>query len=113
MPRSRSNIRNSSRSSSGSPIRAPPPSPIPPAPTIENRTTSIANVVAEGFAWGTGISIAKNIFNSDEKKEVKYESNNEKKELNMNSDELWRKYDECTEQTDGSKCNDILIEDIN
>lgn len=120
MPRSRSNSPNSSRTSSRSrsPIRAPPPSPVPypgapPAPTLQNRSSSIANVIAEGFAWGTGVSVAKNIFNSGEQKDNKKTIYIEKNEITVNKDDLWKKYNECIEKTDGSKCNDILIEDIN
>lgn len=117
MPRSRSNSNNSSRSSSTSrsPIRAPPPSPIPPAPTIQNRTTSIANAIVEGLAWGSGVSVAKKIFNYDEPKDDKNTIYIEKKELNVNKDKLWEKYNECIEKAsnDSSKCNDMLVEDIN
>jgi len=121
MPGSRKNRSRSSsrsRSRSRSPIRAPPPSPVPyqgapPAPTLQNRTTSIANIIAEGFAWGTGVSVAKNIFNSGEQKDDKKTIYSEKNEITVNKDDLWKKYNECIEKTDGSKCNDIIIEDIN
>jgi hypothetical protein len=112
MPRRRS--RSNSQSPSKSPIRAPPPS-YNPAPTIQNRTTSIANVVAEGFAWGTGISLAKNIFDKGEKETVINNDHKEKTEINVDKQNLWAKYNECMEKSnhDSKRCNDMLVEEIN
>ncbi len=111
--RSRSNSRSPSRKSR-SPIRAPPPS-YNPAPTIQNRTTSIANVVAEGFAWGTGISLAKNIFDKRENDTVINSDHTEKKEIIVDKKDLWAKYNECVEKSnhDSKTCNDLLVEEIN
>jgi len=112
MPRSRSRERSRSRSvgSSSSPIRVPPPSPVSP---IENKTTtnSITNTLIDGFAWGTGTTIAKIIFSSDQK-ETKHEVK-EVKEVKDKSDSLWVKYNECIEKKDENKnCDKILLEDM-
>lgn len=131
MPRSRSRERSSSRSrssgrersrsseSSSSPIRVPPPSPISP---IQNKTTnSITNTIIDGFAWGTGTTIAKRIFSSNETNENKHEIKDVKelkdvkdvKEINDKSDILWVKYNECIEKKDENKnCDKILLEDM-
>jgi hypothetical protein len=95
------------RSRSNSPDQnvAKPPSEIP---TIYNRTTSIANVVVEGFAWGTGTSIARKIFTTEEPKN---ESKNNEKINNI--DDLWKQYKECIEKSKNeneiNKCSDILF----
>ena len=82
-------------------------SPPPPIPTIQNRSTSFANVIIEGFAWGTGTSIARKIFTTEESK------NESKKELNVNIDDLWKQYNECVQKSknenENNKCSDILF----
>jgi hypothetical protein len=102
MPRIRSNSRENTNSTKV-PLSIPTP-----APTIQNRTTSIANVIMEGFAWGTGTSIARRIFSPEEKKvETKIEK---KVETNDNTIDLWAKYDECVNKCDDGarKCDYLL-----
>jgi len=128
--RSRSRSRRRSRSRSGdsvssrtsdssySPVRAPPPSPVPyPAPTIQNRTGSFANTVMEGFAWGTGTTIARRIFGSEDKSEKKLDTdiNSKNESININDKQMniWEKYNECIKtQSDNTKiCDNILLEE--
>ncbi len=108
MPRTRIGT-YSSRSKS--PIKSAPVE-LPP-PIIQNRTNSIANVVLDGFAWGTGTSIAKNIFHNTEKDIIK--NNDTQQKIELNEKDLWTKYNECVEKSniDTKTCNDILGKNIN
>ena len=114
MPRRRNRSNNNSRSSnrSISPIRVPPPSPVAPS-TIQNRTTSIPNVIVDGFVWGTGVSLAKNIFGSDNNNNNKNDIPIEKTESKKITDDLWEKYNDCIKKINTTNCNDMLVEDIN
>lgn len=119
MTRSRSRSRSREKTYNNS-IKADstiPPSPtlVPnPAPTIVNRTSSFGNLIAEGFAWGTGTAIAKNIFSKTQEKEEKVSNldiipqkseNNEK----MTEKTLWEQYHICIEKMGSSNvCDEIL-----
>ena len=101
-----SRIRSNSRENTNS-TKVPLSIPTP-APTIQNRTTSIRNVIMEGLAWGTGTSIARRIFSPVETKlETKLETKVETKD---NTADLWVKYDECVNKFDGEtrKCDYLL-----
>ena len=93
-----SRIRSNSRENTNS-TKVPLSIPTP-APSIQNRTTSIGNVIMEGLAWGTGTSIARRIFSPVETKV----------ETKDNTADLWVKYDECVNKFDGEtrKCDYLL-----
>lgn len=106
--------RRRSRSRSNSPLKSPPTSPVPlESSTNQDRNHFIENFV-EGFVFGTGISISKKIFDT-ENKPVKMDAYKEKTEININNQELWIKYNDCIEKSnkDDNKCGDLLIEKIN
>ena len=82
---------------------------LPPSPTIQNRSSSFGSLVLDGFAWGTGVSVAKNIFSSDEKEKVinDVSKNIDKKIINeKNVDDMWKKYNECMEKSSQNNYND-------
>lgn len=110
MPRSRTRSRSNSNDNNS--IKAPPPTPSnPPPPTIINRTSSFGNIVAEGFAWGIGSSIARNIFSSPKQKEENVNVTPQKSENNekMPTKTIWEQYQTCMENMDSTiNCEKIL-----
>ena len=84
-----------------------------PAPTTFNRTSSIGQFIKEGFAWGLGSSVAKNIFGNQEKvipiKKEELKKEELKKEENLKEEYIFSKYNKCIEESnDYEKCNKIL-----
>lgn len=68
MPRNSSSSKSSFRSPTKSHISkpvykpAPPPSPVPQTISVQQESPSMWSSVKQGFGWGVGTSIARNIF---------------------------------------------------
>lgn len=97
--------------------RTPPPAQPstvihPPAPTIQNRTTSFGSALSEGFAWGIGTSLARNLFSHSVQKENIQEKNTMPIPSSSvpNVDDLYEKYNQCMEKSNSNyeNCQYIL-----
>jgi len=102
-------------------IKAPPPSPVPYTDNKlsqnENKRSPIVNTIIDGFAWGTGSTIARRIFGSEEKCDLKMDSkivDDNKKEMKDTTDELWLRYNECikTQKSESKNFDKIILEEI-
>ena len=84
--------------------------------TTNTSNPSIFSTILNGFAWGTGTSIARRIFENPSQSNQPVQSNHQvhpvqpRPDLNF-SEEIFKKYQECLENKEYSftDCDSILI----
>jgi len=111
MPRSRSNSKDNIS------IKAPPPSnnsnTLPSNNQVINSSPSFLSTLTQGFAFGTGSTIARNIFSKTEEKEDKSDIVIQKKDNDekISTEKFIEKYKICIEKIGSHEvCNELLID---
>lgn len=118
MPRSSNTTNSKSSRTPPPPHRAPAPAPSP-VPTIIHapslsplKSPSMLDSMKQGFGFGVGSAIARNLFNTNNKDETpkKNESINQTiTEPKLSNDKIYELYNKCLEKNDNNiDCTTIL-----